>query len=165
MGKHLIVLALLLAAPAFGQNPRSTSALPDIWTVSHECSSAPCVWTIQKTSSGSKKIKLRGLSVYCASAGTMTQERNGSAASGNAISPRLLNPEATYTAGFTAHSASASSGGTQIARALNVPSQQEYPIELEDIYLIGNATTVNYTVRMSSGCGNASLLLKLEQYD
>lgn len=167
MGKHLTAFIFLLfcVLPASAQYPKSTSQLPDIWTISHDCSSAPCVWTVQKTASGTKKLRLKSATVYCAAAGTVTQERNGSAASGNAITARLINPEATYTAGFTAHSASSSTGGTTIARAVNVPATTEYPLELEDIYLIGNATTINYTVRMSSGCGNASLLLKVEQYD
>lgn len=164
MGKYLII-ALLAVAPMFAQLPQTTTSLPSFWTISHDCTSAPCVWTVQKTASGTKKLKLDSVSVYCASAGTLTQERDGSAASGNTITPRLINTEASYTAGFTAHSASTSSGGTTIARAVNIPSGTEYPLELKDIYLLGNATTVNYTIRMSSGCGNASLLLKVQQYD
>lgn len=166
MGKYLILIFFLLfASTGSAQLPKSVDALPSFWTISHDCSSAPCVWTVQKTASGTKKLRLHSASVYCASAGTVTQERDGSAASGNAITPRLINSEASYTAGFTAHSASGSTGGTTIARAVNVPATTEFTLDLEHIYLIGNATTINYTIRMSAGCGNASLLLKVQQYD
>ena len=165
MGKYLILILLLFAGTAQAQLPKNTAGLPSYWTVYHSCSSAPCVWTIQKTASTTKKLNLRELNVYCASAGTLIQERDGSAASGNAITPKLVNPEASYTAAFTAHSASGSTGGTVIADALNVPATTNFPIDLKDIYLIGNATTINYTIRMSAGAGNCSILAKVQQYD
>lgn len=164
MGKYLI-LALLLVAPTFAQLPKTTEALPSFWTVYHSCSSAPCVWTIQKTASGTKKLRLHEANIYCASAGTVQQERDGSAASGNTITPALVNTEASYTAGFTAHSASTSSGGTSVGGTLNIPASTNFPLDLEDIYLIGNLTTKNYTIRMSAGAGACSLLMKVQQYD
>ncbi len=165
MGKYLILLFMAFASLASAQLPRNTASLPSYWTVYHSCSSAPCVWTIQKTASTTKKLNLREVNIYCASAGTVIQERDGSAASGNTITPKLVNPEATYTAAFTAHSGSSSSGGTVIADALNVPATTNFPLDLKDIYLIGNATTINYTVRMSAGAGNCSMLAKVQQYD
>ena len=164
MGRYL-VLALLCVASICAQVPKSLSALPSYWTIAHTCTSAPCVWTIQKTASGTKKLRLIEANLYCAAAGTVDQERDGSAASGNTITPRLINTEADYTAGFTAHSGSGSTGGTPVGGTLNVPATTNFSLDLKDIYLFGNLTTINYTIRMSAGCGNASLLLKVQQYD
>lgn len=167
MGKYLIAIALLLVAlPAFGQQPRSADELPEVFTIAHSCSASgsACVWTIQQPASGAKNLRLVGFTVYCSAACTFTQERNGTAASGSTITPTKVNTESSATPTFTAHHTSGSTGGTSIGGTSYVAAGVTLPIDLTNIYILGSGTTKNFTVRTSSFTGTGQFVLKLEQY-
>lgn len=166
MGKYLITAVLLFFLPASGQQPRSADELPEVFTVAHSCSASgsACVWTIQQPASGAKNLKLIGFTVYCSAACTFSQERNGTAASGNTITPTKVNTESSATPTFTAHHTSGSTGGTSIGGTSYVAAGVTQPIDLTSNYIIGSGTTRNFTVRTSSFTGTGQFAFKLEQY-
>lgn len=168
MGKYLIAAALMLlcCVPASAQYPRSAGDLPEVFTIAHSCtaSGTACVWTIQQPASNAKNVKLLGFTVYCSAACTFTQERNGTAASANTITPTKVNTESSATPTFTAHHTSGSTGGTSIGGTSYVAAGETLSIDLASNYILGSGTTRNFTVRTSSFTGTGQFVLKVEQY-
>lgn len=170
MGRTLSLVAILLAfayAQANGQRyPRTADELPAVFTVAHSCaaSSSSCVWTVQQPASNAKRLAILGFSVYCSAACTITQERNGSAASGNTITPVQVNPDWAASPNFTAHHTSSSSGGTSIGGVIYVSAGSTVSVDTQMMFVIGAGTFRNFTVRTNSFTGTAQIVIKLEQY-
>lgn len=163
----LAVILLLTVSHAYAQKyPRNIDELPSVFTVAHSCTvtSASCVWTVQQPASNAKRLAILGFSIYCSAACIITQERNGSPASGSLITPVNVNPDWPASATFTAHHSSSSAGGSSIGGVIYVAAGTTVSVDTEMMFIIGAGTTRNFTIRTNSFTGTAQIVIKLEQY-
>ena len=126
--------------------------------------------TIQQLASGSKTVELCSGFVYCASACTATEEVSGTAATATAMAAE----SASATASLLILLRAASLGGGPVASVFKdsnsssgkvlmpyiLVAGEKLPLSLEGIGLLGNGTTVNFTLRSSTGTGELSVSWK-----
>lgn len=164
-----ILLALLLCLPSFGQQnpnrPRNIGEVPRIYisTCTVTLSSAATACTIQQPATGANNVRLMYAQVYCSVACTATQERNGTAATATAGTVKRVNPDRTDT--ITANIFSASDVGVGTAFVVKPLVAGTTIVKLDGIYLIGNGTAKNYTVRIASMTGDVAIAFEWEEYN
>lgn len=160
------LLAFLLALPSFGQNnyPKSVAETPRVYiaTCSATLSSAATACSIQQPATGANNVRLLYAQVYCSAACTATQERNGTAATATAATVKRVNPDRADT--ITANVFSASDVGTGTAFVVKNLTAGTTVIKLKGLYLIGNGTAKNYTVRIASMTGDVAIAFQWEEY-
>jgi len=161
------LLALLLALPSFGQNqhPRSVSEVPRVYiaTCSATLSGAGTACTIQQPATGANNVRLMYAQVYCSVACTVTQERNGTAATATSATVKRVNPDRTDAITAVVYSASDVGVGTAFVDKTLVAGTTV--IKLDGVYLLGSGTAKNYTVRVASMTGTVAIAFEWEEYN
>ena len=161
----LVTICLLAVAGVASAQPRIVNSYLATCTLTLSANSKAC--TIQQPASGARDTQLVSAYIYSTVALTVTQERNGTAASATAVTPTALNPEQVAAATAAVYEASNVGSGTVLggsAATIAIPATSGVTLELEDIQLRGNGTTKNYTIRTSSATGTVTIILKFRQF-
>lgn len=158
-----LLLLLVTAAVANAQlRPRNLSEVPRYFMA--ECNLAGeggC--TIQQPAMGANKVRLVSALVYCATDCTVSQERNGTAATATGVTEKSLNPDRSDTPKAQVFTATNSTTPAVTWPDVEVQAGVATTIGFDStVYLIGNGTTKNYTMRLSAA-GKIALLW--EEYD
>lgn len=162
----LISLFLLYAISLLGQDyPKSLGQLRRYYsaTCNATLSSAATACTVQQPASGAQNVRLVRAQVYCSVACSITQERNGTAATATAVTIKLVNPDKTDAATAKAWSASDVGVGTALS-TLPLPAGLS-SITFDGVYLIGSGTAKNYTIRTNSITGDVTIVIQWEEYN
>lgn len=154
---------LLLAGAAFGQ-PRLLNSYTATCVLSLSSSSKAC--TLQQPATGARTVQLVSAYVHSTAAISITQERDGTAASATAATEVAVNPSETATATVTAFTDSNVGVGTVIAGtdSVKIAANSAVVLDLEDIQMRGNGTGKNYSIRTSSGTATVTVVLKWREY-
>lgn len=153
------VLALALIAvmlPAQVQEwPTRENQIPTYWDATHTftLSGSAAVITIQQPAANAQRVRLQSAFVYSSAACSFVQERDGSAATETALTLKKTNPQSPLTPNVTAWRNSNSTGGAQIGPSYAIPAGGSAALDVSRVYLIGNGTTRNYTIRSASCTG------------
>lgn len=160
MKRLLLAFGLLLgfAIAADPIRPKNLGEIPRLYLA--ECASTT-VCTIQQQASGSNKVRIIWAEVSCASACTISQARNGTAATGTPVTVRSVNPDRTDVATATVWKDSNVGSGTPLRPAASVLAGITH-MDLDGLFLIGDGATKNYTITTS---GSATITLKWEEYN
>lgn len=159
------LLAFLLALPSFAQDhPRSVSEVPRIYigTCSVTVASAATACTIQQPPAGANNVRLMYAQVYCSVACTITQERNGTAATATSQTVKRVNPDRTDA--ITAAIFASSDVGVGTVFVTKTLTSGTTIIKLDGIYLLGSGNTKNYTIRTASMTGDVAIAFEWEEY-
>lgn len=113
--------------------------------------------TVQQPAASAKTVRFVSGWVDCAFACTVTIARNGTAASGTALTAVPLNSGFTPT--VTTWRSSNVGTGTTIS-TFSIPAGGGVPINLSGVVLSGTGTTKNLTVSISSGTGVVHVMLR-----
>lgn len=103
--------------------------------------------TVQQPSSGAKKITFKRAFIQCSAACVVTVSRNGTAASGTALTPTPLITGNTATA--TGWRSSNAGSGTVLS-TFSLAAGEGTPIDLTGIFLTGTGTTKNLSIATDS---------------
>lgn len=149
----LVVLAWLPAQtqkPADVEETRFFSAFREV-----SLSGAAEAVTIQLPAAASKRVYLQSALIYCSAACTVSQERNGSAATGTAFAAVGLNTTATPAAAL--YHTSNSTGGAVLPK-IEVATGQQMVLDLSaNLFTRGASGVQNYTVRTNAITGTARI--------
>jgi hypothetical protein len=153
--KHVRAIAILalLCTAATAQGPdylRSYCA-----TKSTSLSGTAEVITIQQPATGAKYVRFSGASVYASVETGLTLERDGTAATSNTLTTAALSALSTASTA-TAWSASNVGSGTTLA-TYTVPVGQTLVLDLSNVWLIGDGTAKNLTLRTSAVTGTVKV--------
>lgn len=173
MKRHLSALLFLFAALSAAVNaqeplrPRNMGEVPR--TYSAQCdmtlSAAAGACTIQQPASGSNKVRLISATIYCAVDCSLTQRRDGTAATATAATVEALTNKSD-TAKATVFSASNVGAGSVAVKPLTITAGIETNIPYPNtVYLIGDGTTKNYTWSVGSMTGQYKVTVIWEEYN
>ena len=125
-------------------------------------SSAASVVTVQLGNITTiKAVYLQSAAVYCSVACEITLERDGTQATGTALTPTATR-SGSPTVKATAWRSSDAGVGTVLARYL-IPAGGTLLLELEDIVLVPQRILENFTVRTAAISGNAIIVVKWKE--
>ena len=113
------------------------------------------VITIQQPATGSRSVAFRGASIYSSVEAALTLERDGTAASSTTLAVVKLNASAD-TATATAWSSSNVGAGTTLS-AYTVPAGGTLVLDLGGIWMLGDGTAKNLTLRTASITGTVKI--------
>lgn len=160
MAKAITTL-LLMVALCYGQAPKRVNA----YTASREntgLSNSAEVVTIQQPASGSRTVVFKRASIYCSVACTVTLERDGTAATATSLTVVKAHSGAA-TATATAWRGSDVGVGTVVSKHY-IGAGTTLPLDLSAMYLIGDGTAKNLTLRTSAITGTAVINILWEEY-
>jgi hypothetical protein len=118
-------------------------------------SGAAEVVTVQQPATGARSVSFSGASIYASVETGLLLQRDGTAASSTTLAPAKLNASAD-TAAATAWSSSNVGSGTTLA-AYTVPAGGTLVLDLSGIWLLGNGTAKNLTLRTASVTGTVKI--------
>lgn len=156
-----ILLCLAIAAPLLAQ-PRALNTYTATCTLTLSSSAAAC--TIQQPASNARNVQLVSAYVYSTAAITITQERNGTAATATGVTETAVNPDISDTNTANVFTASDVGSGTTIATAIPIAASSSQTLDLSDIQLRGSGTSKNYTIRTSSATATVTVIIKWREY-
>lgn len=158
MNRKLLQLLLalgLIASAASAQNLRINEGPRFSVYKATTLAGAAEVVTIQQPASDSKKVHFEAVQVYCSVACVIEIERDGTAATGTALTSVALTPYGTATA--TAWHTSDVGNGTTIS-TFNVTAGQTVTVDLTGVMLAqGGGTGENLTLRSDSITGDIKI--------
>lgn len=147
------LLLLLFASACFAQGPFDAR-----YTVmkTTSLSGAAEKVTVQQPSTGAKRVRFLTAVVYCSVACTVTMSRDGTAATGTALTPVALSsayPAATATGWHTSNAGS----GTALSPAFPLVAGATQVFDISGIELSGSSTAKNFSVATNSITGTAMI--------
>ena len=150
---RFVLLTLLLAGLTFGQvTPQQADELQFFHaTQSLTLSAAGTVFTLQVPTKTSKRVYPRAVVLECSVDCTVSQDRNGSAGTGTAVTAVSLNSDATPAAAFL----TSSTAGTGAALVpLTVKAGVQVTVDMSyTVFARGLSTVQNHNWRVSSITG------------
>lgn len=155
--------ALLAGEPEY---PKNAQQLRNFFVVRKAYSSATAEKTtiqLPANTSGSR-VRLIDLTVYCSVACTVTQERDGTAATTTSVAPVKLNAQSQATLTVEAYASSNVGSAAYTYAVLPLAAGQIQTFDLEDVKLIGTTGAVNYSVAIASATGTYEVIIRGEQY-
>lgn len=174
----ILLIALLVPVAALGQydNPKNAAELPLEFIVDYggSLSGATQKITIQlPTATAGTRVRLKAAKIYCSVACTVTQERNGTAATATSLTVNKLNPEASGTLTVTAWRSSNVGAAAVTYTSDVVIAGTTLPLNLGSavdsetrggVYLIGTTSAINYSIGLASMTGDYRITIIGEQY-
>lgn len=149
----------LIALTAFAQSPFKRSLA--VYTVTRDTtlSASSEAITIQQPATGSHVVEFVGASIYCAASCNISQERNGSAATATAATIALANPEQGSAAATAWYQSNVGSPASTLP-TFTINGGGSASIDLQDMFLVGNGTGKNYTLRVGPTTGRVIITIK-----
>ena len=123
------------------------------------------VITIQQPATGARTVQGKFVEVYCSVTCDVEVERDGTAATGTEATIVAVNRNAVNTTPkFKAyHTSNVGEGTTLYLRP--VPTGGSIVLGMESIFLTGNGTAKNWTIRVTAGSsGRLTINLKVDEY-
>lgn len=165
--RHFLTIAGcgLLARPILAQRERRTL---NAYTIgkSTTLSGAAEVITLQQPTSGARIVQFVSAYIYSSAAVTISQERNGSAATSTAMTPGPVNPDAADAAKLTAfHTSNSNNASATILPPIHIPAGSSKTLDISWIQMRGNGTGKNYTIRTGSMTGDVIISVMWEEFD
>jgi hypothetical protein len=150
--RRLVVLGALLAGVLGAQT---------LFTESQSATlvSAAQVVTVQQPASASMQVVFQGAYIYCSVACSWTLERNGTAATSTTQTPTQVNPTTNIAATATGWVSSNVGVGTVIGN-YSLGAGQSLSINLAGVFMTGNGTGSNLTLRSSSVTGTTNCIIQ-----
>lgn len=148
---RLSVLVLAIASCALAQRQSSYTAVRKA-----TLSGAAEVLTLRVPTGSAKTARLSAASIYASVATELTLERDGTYASGSAITPAKLNPELDATA-VSLPTYGTSISGTTVIGQYTVPAGGTLVL---DLYGVEVRATKSITIRTASVTGTVIITLK-----
>lgn len=167
MIQRLLIAAMVGGFSLFAQLPANENEVPPVYRVHYECapSSSACVVTVQQPASGAKRVKLIGAKVYSSAATTVTQERNGTAATATAATVGKVNDTASTPAAVVAAFTASDVGVGTVITKDNVAAGATLSFDMTNVFLMGDGTTKNYTFRTGTiASGTVYITILLTEY-
>lgn len=129
-------------------------------------SSAASVVTVQNTATNTRVVRITGAYVYCSIACSFTVERNGTAATGTALSVYGLSPSSPAAVVTAYHTSDVGSG--TVLETFNVPAASSRSIPFLDekgagMIILPQGTSNNFTIRTSSISGTADIVISFTE--
>ena len=118
-------------------------------------SGAAEVITIQQPATGARSVSFSGASIYASVETGLLLQRDGTAATSTALTPAKLNDSAEATAVTAWHTSNAGAGTT--LAAYTVPAGGTLVLDLNGLWLLGNGTAKNLTLRTASVSGTVKI--------
>ncbi len=113
------------------------------------------VITIQQPATGARSVAFSGASIYASVEAGLTLERDGTAASSTTLAVAKLNASADTNAALAWSSSNVGSGTT--LAAYTIPAGQTMVLDLNGIWMLGNGTAKNLTLRTASITGTVKV--------
>ncbi len=159
-----LIAGLALCAAALHAQPRVLNTFTATCTLSVSGSAKAC--TVQQPASGARNVQLVAAYVHSTVAVSLTQERNGTAATTTAVTEASVNPELNVTNTVNGFTDSDVGVGTVIAgsASIKVPADGYVVLDLQDIQMRGAGTTKNYTIRTSAVTGTVTIVITWREY-
>ena len=156
------LLLLWLASAAWAQ-PKFLNTYTATCTLSVSGSAKAC--TVQQPASGARNVQLVSAYVHSTVAVSLTQERDGTAATTTGVTEASLN-DAGGTPTVTGFTDSNVGVGTVIAGSdtIKLGIDGSAVLDLEDIQMRGNGTAKNYTIRTSAVTGTVTIIIKWREF-
>lgn len=123
------------------------------------------VITIQQPATGARSVRGKFVEVYCSVTCDVEIERDGTAASATETTIVAVDRNAANTTPkFKAyHTSNVGNGTTLYLRP--VPTGGSIVLEMDSVFLNGNGTAKNWTVRVTAGSsGRLTINLKVDEY-
>jgi hypothetical protein len=162
---RLLTLFVLAGVISLAQVPSGKTLA--VYIAARESSGTTEKLTIQQPASGSKRVRFISAYVYCSAGCTVTQSRNGTAATSTSLTVGKINPESTPNGPTaTAWHTSNVGSGTSIGGNLTLDSTNAYQaiLDLDGIYMMDDGTAINYTIAVSATSGTNRIVIKWEEY-
>ena len=147
--KKLLVLSLL-AIPAWSQLVYTASKTTVL-------SGTAEVITVQQPATGSKIVRFISAFIDSTAACAITIEKDGTAATGTALTPAPVLTGQVASAATAFYSSDVGSG-TVITRA-SIPADGSIVVDLSRISMVGNNKGMNLTVRTASCTGTVDIVI------
>lgn len=161
---RILALLLLSAVSSFAQFGDTDAT----FTVTKETTGTSEKVTIQKPASGSRSVRLVSALVYCSVECTVTQSRNGTAATTTTLTSSIKgnNPESASTSNLTAYHTSNVGAGTAIGGTVTVfAGAPGVSLDLSKIKMYGDGTAINYSLAVaSSTSGTLRITLMWDEF-
>lgn len=170
MFRSILALLALFAVSAVADEPlrpKNLGEVPRVFSAACDMTLSGAVGscTIQQPATGANKVRLISASIYCSVACTVTQNRNGTAATTTAASVRDVNGKGVANTANVFTNSNVGAGSIAVD-----PIQFQATIETglgyeNTVYLVGSGTTNNYTWTSSSITGNFKVTVMWEEYN
>jgi hypothetical protein len=150
-----LLLSLLLAGLAFGQVSPQVADEMQFFHATHEVSlsGSGTTFTLQLPAKAGKRVYPQAAVIECSVDCTVTQDRNGSAATGTAVTALGLNNSGTAAATF--YRASNANAGTALVPVTVKAGVQAVVDMTYTVFSRGVDTAQNHNWRVSAITGNA----------
>lgn len=160
----LRAFALLLVTAGLYAQPRTLATYTATCTLSVSGSAKAC--TVQQPASGARTVQFLTAYVHSTVAVSLTQERDGTAATANEVTEAAINPTEGGTPVANGFTDSNVGVGTVIAGSstIKVPADGTIVLDLADIQLRGSGTAKNYTIRTSAVTGTVTIVIKWQEF-
>ena len=158
-------LALLFAVGVgLYAQPRILNTYTATCTLSVSGAEKAC--TVQQPASGARTVQFVSAYVHSTVAVSLTQERNGTAATATAVTEAALNPDISETNAANAFTDSDVGAGTVVAgsESIKVAADSYVVLDLQDIQMRGAGTAKNYTIRTSAVTGTVTIVIVWREY-
>lgn len=162
---RLIALIVLAACSLLAQVPNGPTLA--VFTASKETTGTSEKITIQQPDSGSRKVRFVAAYIYCSAGCDVVQSRNGTAATGTALTPAANNGSSSPTAKANAFHTSNVGSGTAVGATLTLGSATGYEkaLDLSGIYMMDDGTSINYTIAATApSSGTIRVSVKWEEF-